>query len=221
PEDLQAIIADRATFLTAYQDNRWATQYTDFLAQTMSAVHARLPGSESGTEFGRCVARYLFKLMACKDEYEVARLQTDPQFSERIAAQFEGDYRLVHYLAPPLFARRNSRGELIKRPFGPWIRPVFRVLARLKFLRGTPLDPFGHTKERRIERALIQEYRDCILELLPDLRPDNLALAIRIASLPEHIRGYGHIKQRHLAVAREQWASLMQQWRADGMSRQH
>jgi len=221
PEDLQAIIADRATFLTAYQDNRWATQYTDFLAQTMSAVHARLPGSESGTEFGRCVARYLFKLMACKDEYEVARLQTDPQFSERIAAQFEGDYKLVHYLAPPLFARRNSRGELIKRPFGPWIRPVFRVLARLKFLRGTPLDPFGHTKERRIERALIQEYRDCILELLPDLRPDNLALAIRIASLPEHIRGYGHIKQRHLAVAREQWASLMQQWRADGMSRQH
>ena len=224
-ETLEALVADRVAFLTAYQDSRWAGQYADFMAhvqaQLQAQLQANLPDSESGTFFGSCVARYLFKLMAYKDEYEVARLQVDPAFSEQIAAQFEGDYKLVHYLAPPLFARRNSRGELIKRPFGPWIRPVFRGLARLKFLRGTPLDPFGHTKERRIERALIEEYRDCILELLPDLRPDNLALAIRIASLPEHIRGYGHIKQRHLAVAREQWASLMQQWRADGVSRPH
>jgi indolepyruvate ferredoxin oxidoreductase len=152
--------------------------------------------------------------MAYKDEYEVARLHMRPGFEQFLATQFEGDYRIVHHLAPPLFSRSNSKGELQKRPFGAWVRPAFRVLARLKGLRGTAFDIFGYTEERRTERALIGEYRACIEELLRGLTKDNLALAVRIAAIPEDIRGYGHVKQRHLAKARVQWEAMRAQWRA-------
>jgi indolepyruvate ferredoxin oxidoreductase len=160
------------------------------------------------------VARYLFKLMAYKDEYEVARLQSDPKFLAMIAAQFEGDYKLNYHLAPPLTAKRNAKGELVKQPFGPWMLTGFRLLARLKGLRGTPLDVFGRTEERKSERALIKEYRASIDELLGSLSSANLPLATEIARIPEEIRGYGHVKERHLAAARPKWAALMLQWRA-------
>ncbi len=137
-----------------------------------------------------------------------------PGFEEYLTTQFEGDYRIVHHLAPPLFSRRNAKGELVKRPFGAWVRPAFKVLARLKGLRGTALDVFGYTEERREERALIGEYRACIEEMLHGLRSDNLALAVKIAAIPEDIRGYGHVKQAHLAKARPRWAALRAQWRA-------
>jgi indolepyruvate ferredoxin oxidoreductase len=153
--------------------------------------------------------------MAYKDEYEVARLHTDPAFTQKLADMFEGDYRVVHHMAPPLTAQRNDKGELVKKPYGPWMRTAFTWLARLKGLRGGALDIFGKTEERRTERALITEYRACIEELLAGLNASNLALAVQIARIPEDIRGYGHVKERHLKAARAQWERLMQQWRQD------
>jgi indolepyruvate ferredoxin oxidoreductase len=129
---------------------------------------------------------------------------------------FEGeagrDYRLVHHLAPPMIAKTDERGHLVKQPFGPWMRTAFGVLAKLKGLRGTALDPFGRTAERRGERALIGEYRACIETLLAGLTPANRALAVEIARIPEEIRGYGHVKEQHLAKARPKWEALMGRW---------
>jgi indolepyruvate ferredoxin oxidoreductase len=127
---------------------------------------------------------------------------------------FEGDYKLIHHLAPPLTAKRNDRGQLIKEPFGPWVRSAFGWLARFRSLRGGALDLFGRSAERRMERALIGEYRDCIDELLRGLTADRLSLAAEIARIPEDIRGYGHVKERHLKAARLKWDGLMAQWRS-------
>jgi indolepyruvate ferredoxin oxidoreductase len=203
------MVAKRVEFLTGYQDAAYAAQYRAFVDQVRSA-EAR---AGQGTALTEAVARYLFKLMAYKDEYEVARLHTDAAFTAKIEGMFEGDYKVVHHLAPPMIAKRNARGELVKQPFGPWMRSAFKVLARLKGLRGTALDPFGRTEERRTERALIVEYRQCIEELLRTLNAQNLSLAAEIARIPEDIRGYGHVKERHLAAARKKWAALMTRWR--------
>ena len=181
-------------FLTGYQDAAYAARYAAFV-ETVRAAEAKL----GGTRLSEAVARYLFKLMAYKDEYEVARLHTDPAFTAKIADMFEGDYKLVHHLAPPLTAKTNAKGELLKQPFGPWMRSAFGVLAKLKGLRGGALDVFGRSEERRMERALITEYEACISELLKGLTAERLALAIEIARIPEDIRGYGHVKARHLA----------------------
>jgi indolepyruvate ferredoxin oxidoreductase len=206
---LAQLVEQRVAFLTAYQNAGYAEQYRAFVARVQAAETAL-----GGTRLSEAVARGLFKLMAYKDEYEVARLHTDPAFSAQIAAMFEGDYKLVHHLAPPLIARKNAAGEALKRPFGPWVRPVFHVLARLKGLRGTPLDPFGRSAERREERALIAEYRTSIEALLPALTAERLPLALEIARIPDDIRGYGHVKQRHLLAARTKWAALMARWHA-------
>ena len=206
---LDELVARRAEFLTAYQDAGYAARYREFVAE-VRAAEAPL----GSTALGEAVARYLFKLMAYKDEYEVARLHTDRAFTDRIASMFEGEIKLVHHLAPPLLARRNERGELVKQAYGPWMRRAFGVLAGLKGLRGTALDPFGHSAERRGERALIEEYRACIAELLRSLDAGNRALAVEIARIPEEIRGYGHVKARHLEAARTKWQALMQRWRA-------
>jgi indolepyruvate ferredoxin oxidoreductase len=174
-------------------------------------------GGSVGTKLSEAVARYLFKLMAYKDEYEVARLHTDPAFTRKIDAMFEGDYRIVHHLAPPLTAKRNDKGELVKSAYaGTWLRGmVFPLLARLKGLRGGALDVFGRSQERRTERALIEQYKACIDELLANgLSAGRLPLAVEIARIPEDIRGYGHVKLRHLAAARTKWDALMGQWRA-------
>jgi indolepyruvate ferredoxin oxidoreductase len=165
------------------------------------------------------VAKGLFKLMAYKDEYEVARLHTETGFREKIAEQFEGDYKVNYHLAPPLLAKRNEKGELVKRKFGPATYQLFRVLAKLRGLRGTALDVFGRTEERRTERALIDEYRQTVQELLAGLQPGNHALAVEIAALPEKIRGYGHVKERNLAAVRPEWQRLLQQWRGDPAER--
>jgi len=159
------------------------------------------------------VARYLFKLMAYKDEYEVARLHTDAGFHAKVNAMFEGDFKLNYHLAPPLIASKNDKGELQKQPFGPWMLTGFKLLARLKGLRGTPFDVFGRTEERRMERALIDEYRASLEEVLAGLSADNHGLALEIARIPELIKGYGHVKERHLLAARPQWAALMQSFR--------
>jgi indolepyruvate ferredoxin oxidoreductase len=206
---LDEMVAKRVEFLAGYQDAAYAAQYKAFVDK-VRAAEAPL----ASTRLAEAVARYLFKLMAYKDEYEVARLHTDPAFTAKVEAMFEGDYKLVHHLAPPLTAKRNDKGELVKRPFGPWMRTGFKLLARLKGLRGSALDPFGRTEERKTERALIDRYKACIDELLGGLDADRLALATEIARIPEDIRGFGHVKARHLAAARTKWDGLMAQWRA-------
>jgi indolepyruvate ferredoxin oxidoreductase len=160
----------------------------------------------------QAVARYLFKLMAYKDEYEVARLHAESAFLAKVAAQFDGDFKLHYHLAPPLSAARNAAGELQKRSYGPWMQTAFRLLAPLKVLRGGALDVFGYTAERREERALAQEYRAALEAMLPVLNADNWDAAAAFARLPEQIRGFGHVKARHLAAARQQWTAILAQF---------
>ncbi|MDO5086746.1 MAG: indolepyruvate ferredoxin oxidoreductase family protein [Comamonadaceae bacterium] len=207
-ETLDSLIARRVELLTAYQSAGYAAQYRAFVDQVRQAESAL-----GQTALSEAVARYLYKLMAYKDEYEVARLHADPAFLQRIRDMFEGDYTLHYHMAPPLFAQRNARGELQKKKYGPRILTLFGWLARLKGLRGGALDLFGKTAERRAERALIGEYRACIEELLRGLNAGNHAQAVEIARIPEQIRGYGHVKERHLKAARARWATLMDAWR--------
>ncbi|MBC7956105.1 MAG: 2-oxoacid:acceptor oxidoreductase family protein, partial [Cytophagales bacterium] len=211
--NLDDMLAKRVAFLTAYQNDAYAAQYQAFVEKVRVAENPF-----NSTKLSEAVARYLFKLMAYKDEYEVARLHTDKVFLDKVAAQFEGqmgkDFKLHYHLAPPLLAKKNDKGELVKQPFGPWMLTAFRVLAQLKGLRGTAFDVFGRTEERRTERALITEYRSSVDEVLRGLNATNHSLAVSIASLPEDIRGYGHVKVRHLAAARAKWAGLMAQWRS-------
>jgi indolepyruvate ferredoxin oxidoreductase len=165
------------------------------------------------------VARYLFKLMAYKDEYEVARLHSDPAFAAQVQARFEGDFQLNYYLAPPLFAKRNEKGELQKQKYGAWMGSALRLLARLKFLRGTALDIFGRSEERQAERALIAEYRNDIEAMLPTLNANNRDAAAAFARVPEQIRGFGHVKARHLEAARQQWTLLRDKYHQPKLAR--
>jgi indolepyruvate ferredoxin oxidoreductase len=207
PQDLSALVERRVAFLTDYQDAAYACQYRDAVAEIAAAEVARAPGRSGLAE---AVARNLFKLMAYKDEYEVARLYTDGTFLEKLHRQFEGDLRLEFHLAPPLLARRDPvTGSPQKRAFGPWMFKVFKLLARLRRLRGTPFDLFGRTRERRQERALIAEYETELREITTALNLDNHALAVEIASLPEQIRGFGHIKARNVEKAKSRAAALL------------
>ena len=207
---LDEMLAKRVEFLTGYQNADYAKQYQDFVSKVRGAEEKL----GQGTRLSQAVARYLFKLMAYKDEYEVARLHTDAAFTSKISEMFEGDFKIVHHLAPPTTAQKDEKGQLKKKAYGPWMRKAMGVLAGMKGLRGTALDPFGRTEERKTERALIVEYRQCIETLLKDLSADKLALAVEIASIPEDIRGYGHVKERNLAAARTKWQGLMQRWNA-------
>lgn len=209
-ESLDEAIARREAFLTGYQDAAYAARYRSFVEQVRGAEAERV----GGTRLTAAVARYLFKLMAYKDEYEVARLYTDGTFAEQVRAQFTGKYRLELNLAPPLVAERDpTTGHLRKRAYGPWMLTAFRLLARLKFLRGGPLDIFGRTEERRTERRLIGDYQALVSELLGRLDATNLGLAVELASIPEGIRGYGHVKERHLAAAKAREAGLLEAFR--------
>ena len=210
---LDETVRTRVEFLTGYQDAAYAAGYKAFV-EKVRAAETPLGG---GTALTEAVARYLFKLMAYKDEYEVARLHTDPAFTAKIAEMFEGDYKLVHHLAPPLLAKKDAQGHLKKSPFGPWVRSAFGLLAKMKSLRGGAFDIFGRTDERKMERALVDEYKASIDELLKTLNAGNRALAAELARIPDEIRGYGHVKERHLATARPKWAALMQRWRSEGL----
>jgi len=215
---LDDMLAKRVDFLIGYQDAAYSAQYKAFVDK-VRAAELRACGDKGGHGLTEAVTRYLFKLMAYKDEYVVARLHTDKAFTDKIAAMFEGDYKLVHHLAPPGISKKNAHGELVKQPFGPWVRSAFGLLAKMKGLRGGALDIFGRTQERRMERALIVEYKACIDELLKTLNADNRALAAEIARIPEDIRGYGHVKERHLKAARPKWDALMQRWRGGELQR--
>ena len=207
---LDEVIARRVAFLTDYQDAAYAQRYQGFVNQVRAAEQRRVPGSTDLTE---AVARYLFKLMAYKDEYEVARLYTNGEFARRIAQQFDGPVRLRFHLAPPLLAKKDARGRLLKQEYGPGMLRWFRLLAKLRRLRGGPLDVFGRTAERRMERRLIADYEATVGGLLPTLDAGNVALAAEIASVPEHIRGFGHVKEAHVEKAKAREAELLRQWR--------
>jgi indolepyruvate ferredoxin oxidoreductase len=201
------IVARRIAFLTDYQDAAYARRYETLVRRVVDAETTRAKG-RSG--FADAVARYYFKLLAYKDEYEVARLYADPAFLRALRQQFDGDWRLEFHLAPPLAANRDPvSGHLLKRNYGSWMLGAFRVLAKFKFLRGTKLDPFGRTEERRTERRLIEEYETVLVELMQRLDADNHPVAVQIATLPEHIRGYGHIKAGSIAAVKRKEADLL------------
>jgi len=205
---LEDLIATRIEFLTAYQNAAYAKQYESFVLK----VKAKESPLDSSL-LTETVARQLFRLMAYKDEYEVARLHTDKQFLERVKSQFEGDFKVFYHLAPPLIAKHNEKGQLIKQKMSPHMVLVFKVLAQFKFLRGTALDIFGRTEERQTERALIQEYKDAIDEVLVSLKTENHALAVKMANVTEQIKGFGHVKEKHLAAVMVQWQNCMDVFR--------
>ena len=208
---LDDIIAKRTAFLTAYQDRAYAERYLGLVRRIAAVERDKVPGT---TKLAEAVARYYFKHLAYKDEYEVARLYTEGVFLEKLGAMFEGDYKLRFHLAPPILGRRDpDTGVPQKREFGPWMLTVFRLLARLKRLRGTPFDIFGMSADRKLERRLIGEYEARISELIAGLGPENHALAVELASIPEQIRGFGHVKARHLKAAREREAELLAAFR--------
>jgi indolepyruvate ferredoxin oxidoreductase len=207
-ETLDALIDRLAGELVAYQDADYAERYRRVIASVRQA-EGRRPGA-GGFPFTRVVARNLFKLMAYKDEYEVARLLTDDSFLHDLRARFGDGSRLTFHLAPPLLARMNPEtGEPRKMTFGPWILTAMRGLSRLKGLRGTPFDPFGRTAERKAERLLVEDYRALVESLAPSLAPETLAAAIELAALPDQVRGYGHVKSKAIADYHARKAQLL------------
>ncbi len=211
-EDLEKAIEWRTRFLTDYQDEAYAAHYASYVEHVRSIEHSSFPGR---TDLTRAVAKYYFKLMAIKDEYEVARLYTDTGFLQSVERKFEGDFKLVFNLAPPILSKRDSAtGEPKKREFGQWVIPAFRILAKLRFLRGTTFDVFGRTEERRTERALIVQYKSMIDQALSVIASTRDAghydAAVKLAKLPDGIRGYGHVRARGIAAAREQEKVLLE-----------
>jgi indolepyruvate ferredoxin oxidoreductase len=210
-ETLEEMGAKRVTFLTDYQNAAYAERYKG-LVDVAKSVEAQLRGV---TGFAEAVAKSAFKLMAYKDEYEVARLHRDRSFERKLAEQFEGDFKIKHHLAPPMIARIDQRtGHPAKIAFGAWIRPAFGVLEKLKFLRGTPFDPFGRTAERRMERQLIEDYFDLVAELSAGLNIGHHAFAVELAGLPDMVRGFGHVKLASVARFEKRKTDLVAKWRA-------
>lgn len=205
-DGLEEITAHRAAFLTDYQDRAYAERYRQAVERVRAAESAVVPGSEA---LALAVARHLFKLMAIKDEYEVARLYSGDAFKRQLEAEFESFERLEVHLAPPLLASRDPRtGEPAKRRFGPWMLQAMAGLAWLKGLRGTRFDLFGRTAERRMERQLLADYEALLEEITAGLTPENHGVAVELASLPERIRGFGHVKEKHVREAKAAEARL-------------
>ena len=207
PQNLDTVIKRRVDYLTAYQDADYAAQYTALVNRVRSTENALGLGNKLTT----AVAKYYFKLMAYKDEYEVARLYTDGQFTDKLKQQFEGDFSLKFNIAPPLFSKKDAQGHLIKAQYGSWMWHAFGLLAKLKGLRGTKFDVFGYTQERQAERAMIADYRTTIEQLLSNLTADSLDTAIAVANLPEKVRGFGHVKEKAMQAYQLEKASLLAQ----------
>ena len=207
PQSLETLLRKRVAFLTDYRNAGYAQHFANFVER----VRQSETKVSSRDDLSKAVAKYLSKLMAYKDEYEVARLYSNGEFERRLSEAFEGDYTLKFNLAPPLFSKRDAQGRLIKVRYGAWMKHAFKLLAKLKFLRGTALDIFGRTEERKMERQLIEDYERSIEACLANLTKENLAIVIELANLPEHIRGYGHVKQAHLETVRVRWKALENQ----------
>ncbi|WP_208512358.1 indolepyruvate ferredoxin oxidoreductase family protein [Variovorax paradoxus] len=197
--EIQRLLEVRVPDLIDYQDEAYARRYADVIRRVVAAEAAATPG-ESG--LAQAAARYLYKLMAHKDEYEVARLHTDPAFEAQLDAMFPNGYSVKYNLAPPAISKRDPvTGHLVKRQFGPWMRSAFGWLKRFKGLRGGALDVFGRTEERHHERRLIEDYIRELDGICAALSPANHAAAVALASVPDEIRGYGHVKDKSIAEA--------------------
>jgi indolepyruvate ferredoxin oxidoreductase len=210
-ETLEDVVAARVGQLTAYQNRAYAERYLSLVNDVAKAERAKAPGREG---LALAVARYAYKVMAYKDEYEVARLYSDGAFARALGEAFEGDLKVTFHLAPPILGRKDARTGLPRKTtFGPWMMRAFSLLAGLKGLRGGALDIFGYTQERRAERKLIEDYFALARELTDKLDSDNHALAVTLASLPEKVRGFGHVKAKNLAAVKEEWAKGLEAWR--------
>nr|WP_315399590.1 indolepyruvate ferredoxin oxidoreductase family protein [uncultured Duganella sp.] len=208
PQSLENIVARRVEFLTAYQNAAYAARYQQLVAQ----VRAKESSLGLGNKLSTAVAKYYFKLMAYKDEYEVARLYTDGRFADQLKQQFEGGFSIKFNLAPPLFAKKDAKGHLVKAELGSWMWSAFKLLAKFKGLRGGAFDIFGRSAERRMERALIVEYHAMVTVLTGQLTVENHALAVELANLPEKVRGFGHVKEKAVAVFHAEKARLLAQF---------
>ncbi|NEX63170.1 indolepyruvate ferredoxin oxidoreductase family protein [Noviherbaspirillum galbum] len=217
PETLGGLLKRRVAFLTDYQDAAYAARYAE-LVNKVSAVEAE---RKLGDKLSKAVAKSYFKLLAVKDEYEVARLYTDGKFMDKLKQQFEGDFTLKFNLAPPLLAKKDAQGHLVKAEYGSWMWKAFGLLARMRRLRGTALDVFGMSAERRMERRLIAEYRDTVLGLLDTLSAGNHALAVEIAALPDKVRGFGHVKEKAVQAYHAELAVLQAKYREAGAGLPH
>jgi indolepyruvate ferredoxin oxidoreductase len=210
-DTLDAIVARRVEFLTAYQSSAYARRYAALVERAAACERERAPGCAGLPE---AVARYYFKLLAYKDEYEVARLWTDGSFRRQLEREFESWERVELHLAPQIANPRDpDTGRARKWILGPWVFRGLALLAKLKLLRGTPLDPFGWTAHRRRERELIREYERTLEGLFAGLSPDSHGIAVEIARIPELIRGFDLVKDRHLTDARQKEAELLAAFR--------
>jgi indolepyruvate ferredoxin oxidoreductase len=206
-QTLDQLIENRAARLAAYQDAAYAERYRALVAEVRASEEAK----GLGENLARAVATYAYKLMAYKDEYEVARLYTDGQFAEQLASQFKGG-KLRFWLAPPIMSKKDANGHLEKKHFGPWMWTGFRVLAKFKGLRGTRFDLFGYTEERRMERALRDTYTENMRRIAAELTAGNHALAVEIARVPDEVRGFGHVKEAAAGKAKRHESELWAGW---------
>jgi indolepyruvate ferredoxin oxidoreductase len=204
PQSVDALVRLQVERLTAYQDAAYAERYRAFVERVRTAEGA----VRKGDAITRAVAQNLAKLMAIKDEYEVARLYTDGAFAKRLAAEFEGDVKLRFHMAPPLLAKFDAQGRPVKREFGGWMLSALGVLAKLRFLRGGALDFFGRTAERRMERQLLADWRTAIERAVAQLDDTRYDTVLELARLPESIRGFGHVKEAAVVKARTRWVEL-------------
>jgi indolepyruvate ferredoxin oxidoreductase len=208
------MIERRVGFLTEYKDAAWAARYREMVERVAQAESQR----GLGDAMARAVARGLFKLMAHKDEWEVARLYSRPQFREELERTFEGDYRLSFHVAGGPFGKTDpATGKLVKREVGPWLMRAFRVMAPLRGLRDTVFDPFRQSDERRLARELLAGYETDVRRLLEALDSDRHAVAVKIAALPDKIRGYGHVRVAHAEKVAREREDLFAQWASSGV----
>ncbi len=213
PPSLDALIADREQRLTGYQNSEYAARYR----QQVERVRAADPRAAAADSITMAAARQLYRLMAYKDEYEVARLYSDGEFRRKLDSQFTGDFELRFNLAPPMLGKRDPHTGLpVKQEFGPWIMTAFGWLAHLRFLRGTAFDPFGRTAERRQERADIEEYSRLLDTLMAGLNEDNYPVALELARSAAKLRGFGHIKDRNRAELAVRQEELLREFRGEG-----
>ncbi len=215
--DLETLVERRAAFLTDYQNAAYAQRYRDLVARIAQVEQARIGKTDA---LARAVAEGAFKLMAYKDEYEVARLYTNGDFAAKLKERFEGGTTVKVHLAPPLFARRDPvTGHLQKRAYGPWVLSAFGVLAKLKGLRGTAFDIFGYTKERREERQMVEDYAKQMDSVALNLTAANHEIAVALAKLPERMKGFGHVKEANIAAAKKDEAALLAAFRDPGKAK--
>ena len=213
PKSVDELIEHRAKELIAYQNTAYADRYRKLVSEVREIEKSKAPGMNGLAE---AVARNYYKLLAYKDEYEVARLFTDGTFRQELEQQFEGDFKLEFHMAPPLITRKSKiTGLPTKTGFGPWMETALKMIARFRFLRGTAFDPFGRTRDRKLERQLITQYESTIRDISATLNTENHRLAVELASYPESIRGYGHVKREHIEATEAQIEALLEALRDD------